>query len=179
MNFILIMWIFPVSLAIHIGEEFFGLARWYRKNFKEVPPSASVSIPTFLVFGWFVTTLTTVWLAFLGNSHLAAWIILLLATPILWNAAEHIAQTIIFRQYIPAVITSIMFLVPTISYLFYQAYSACLVPVWYIAVLLMGVCIGTIHVVVVGKNKLTFEVLPFHKIGLYLAVKLGLDINAE
>jgi hypothetical protein len=119
MNFILIMWLFPVALALHIGEEFFGLAKWYQKNFKEVPPSMNVSIPVFLVFGWVVTTLTTVWLTFLGNAQLAAWIILLLTTPILWNAAEHITQTIIFRQYIPAVITSVMFLVPTISYLFY------------------------------------------------------------
>ncbi|WP_026732913.1 HXXEE domain-containing protein [Fischerella sp. PCC 9605] len=179
MNFILTMWLFPVALAVHIGEEFFGLAKWYQKNFKEVPPSSSVSIPVFLVFGWVVTTLTTAWLTFLGDSHLAAWIILLLATPILWNAAEHITQTIIFHQYIPAVITSVIFLVPTISYLFYQAYSARLVPVWYVAVLLVVVCVGTIHVVVAGKNNLTFEVLPFHKIGLYLAGKLGLDINAE
>jgi Rhodopirellula transposase DDE domain len=48
MNFILIMWLFSAALAVHIGEEFFGLAKWYQRNFKELPPSSSVSIPVFL-----------------------------------------------------------------------------------------------------------------------------------
>jgi hypothetical protein len=173
------MWLFPVALIVHIGEEFFGLAKWYQKNFKEVPASSSISIPTFLVFGWIVTALTTAWLTFLDDAHLAAWVILLLATPILWNAAQHIMQTIIFRQYIPAVITSVVFLVPTISYLFYQAYSAHLVPVWYIAMLLLLVGVGTIYVAAAGKNQLTFEVLPFHRAGLYIASRLGLDTSTE
>lgn len=179
MNFILAIWLFPLALGVHIAEELLGLAKWYQKNFKEVPPSSSISIPVFLIFGWAVNALITAWLYFLDKPQLAAWVILLLATPILWNAAEHITQTIIFRQYIPAVVTSAFFLIRVIAYLFYQAYSAHLVPVWYIAMLLLLVGVGIIHVIVAGKNQLTFEVLPFHKTGLYIASRLGLNTSAE
>jgi hypothetical protein len=85
---------------------------------------------------------------------------------------QHIYHALYFRQYVPAVITSIVFVVPSIAYLFIRALQDRLVPFWYVSLLILGVLVGLVPVIIAGK-KLTGEFLLFHNMGMSLARLVG------
>jgi hypothetical protein len=173
-DFLTIMWIFPVVNTIHVVEEMTGLARWYQKTYDEVPETASIGVPTFLVNGVVLGFVVTGIIAWVGNPVIGAWVTLTFAALLLWNGLQHIYHTLYFRQYVPAVLTSIVLIVPSIVYLFIRALQDNLVPFWYVSLLILAVIVGLFLVVAAGK-KLTGEFVLFNNMGVMLARLVGKD----
>lgn len=163
-----VIWLFPVTLSVHVVEELSGLVNWYQRNFTGLPLKVDVSIPTFLVVSTFFVFLLTAATAALGSPHLAAWLLLPLAAAVFWNALQHIYHALYFKQYVPGAISSILLLIPEISYLSIRAVGDRLVPLWFISGLTSLILLGLILVVAAGK-KLTTEFHIFHQIGLFLS----------
>jgi Protein of unknown function with HXXEE motif len=171
-DFLTIMWLFPVVNTIHVVEEMTGLARWYQKNYAEVPETASIGVPAFLLNGVILGFVVTGIIDWVGDPVIAAWVTLTFAALLLWNGLQHIYHTLYFRQYVPAVITSIVLLVPSIVYLFIRALQDNLVPFWYVGLLIFAVLVGLVLVVTAGK-KLTGEFILFNSMGLSLVRLVG------
>jgi hypothetical protein len=169
LDFVVVIWLFPCALAIHVTEELAGnIASWYQQNFAGLPPKINVSIPTFLLFATSLTFVLTGIIVALGSPNLAAWLLLPLAVPIFWNALQHIYHSFYFWQYVPGAITSLLFLLPSISYLAIRAVKEDLVSLWFIDGLALAIAMGFIHTLTAGK-KLTAEFMPFHRIGITLS----------
>jgi hypothetical protein len=145
-DFLNIMWLFPVVNTIHVVEEMTGLAHWYQKTYDEVPENASIGVPAFLLNGVVLGFVVTGIIAWVGDLVVAAWVTLTFSALLLWNGLQHIYHTLYFRQYVPAVITSIVLIIPSIVYLFVRAIQDNLVPFWYASLLIFAVLVGLILV---------------------------------
>lgn len=116
------VWLFPIIFIVHDMEEIIGFGIWLKKNkalLDEKYPSISKTYKDFSTEGFSLAVLEELILCiilcllalFTGNSNKYIWCIWLggfIACTL--HFVIHIGQAIIMRQYIPATITSILFL---------------------------------------------------------------------
>jgi hypothetical protein len=103
-----LLWLFPVSYAIHIAEEHaFGFTHWAARHL-----GSTMSARTLLgsnAFG-LVLMIAGVRLASRNSRH--AWIAVALATAVLLNALGHVAGTLASGAYSPGLLTSVVMWLP-------------------------------------------------------------------
>jgi hypothetical protein len=112
-----ILWLVAVAFACHEAEEW-NLASWLAVNFEPEPAFADRDARTllvlFAVLGVSFTALS-LWLFSLRGALSA--LLPLFAGVVLGNALTHIVWSVYLRSYAPGVATSVVLLVPLISYL--------------------------------------------------------------
>jgi hypothetical protein len=123
-----LIWLFPIVFMMHDFEEIIlGGEPWLRKNAGEVKAlveervpafpakqigsvldktAAELSFPISLIFGLTVVS------AYLAVTHEAYGFLLLASAVFFLHGFMHLGQALILRRYIPAVITSAVFVIP-------------------------------------------------------------------
>lgn len=151
MSFLTAIWLLPIALALHEAEEW-NILPWEQRNFVNLPAKTHASVRTFLVF---ITLFGFLWaaLAALPNSpRIAAFVLLPFVAGAFLNALQHIFYTILFREYAPGVITSVMLYLPISGYFTARAIEENLVPVVYVVVLMILVILGLIQTMKAGNT---------------------------
>jgi hypothetical protein len=162
-----VLWLFPVVFALHEFEEW-NVVAWYRRNYVDLPPMTDKSARAWLVFISIVGFLVSAAVILPGNLTLAALIILAAAAVIFLNALQHVYWLFYFKQYAPGVVTSILLLIPYISYLAVRSVQQQVVPLWYVVAWLIFVVTGLVQTVKAG-NTMTPAIRAVHKAGEALA----------
>ncbi len=114
------VWLFPIIFIVHDMEEIIGFGIWLKKNkalLDEKYPSISKTYKDFSTEGFSLAVLEELILCiilcllalFTGNKYIwCMWLGGFIACAL--HFVIHIGQAIVMRQYIPATITSILFL---------------------------------------------------------------------
>lgn len=119
-DILLILWLFPVLFVIHDFEEIVLLSPWAKRNLPSLRKSApkyasrmegnlSVSTSAFalaVLEEFIILSVVTV------TAHLSGWYYIWLGVFVAFtlHLAVHIVQSIAIKKYIPALLTSILFL---------------------------------------------------------------------
>jgi hypothetical protein len=121
-----LIWLFPIVFMMHDFEEIILGEPWLRKNAGEIKDrinrvpafpakqigsvldktAAELSFPISLIFGLTVVS------AYLAVTHEAYGFLLLASAVFFLHGFMHLGQALILRRYIPAVITSAVFVIP-------------------------------------------------------------------
>jgi hypothetical protein len=84
------------------------------------------------------------------------------------NALQHVYWLFYFKQYAPGVVTSVLLLIPFISYLAIRSVQQQVVPLWYVLAWLIFIALGLIQTIKAG-NTMTPSIRAVHKVGESLA----------
>ena len=167
LDFLQIMWFFPVAYALHEAEEW-NIMRWYARNYKNLPPATDRTARTWIVFSSVAGFVWFLFAALPASSEIAAWLVLPAIALVIQNALQHIYWLFHFRQYAPGVVTSVMLLVPIGGYLVFGAVQQRYVPVWYVA-LWGGLMVPGLVQTVRAGNEMTAPVRAIHHWGIRLS----------
>jgi hypothetical protein len=170
MNFLTLIWLFPIALALHEAEEW-NILQWYERNFLELPPKTNPTIRTFLVF---VSMLGFVWTGFAAlwnNPKAAAWILMPYLAVSLQNTLQHIYWLYRFQQYPPGLLSSTLLLGPVVIILAGKALSSDLAPAWYIAALGALQIPGLVETIK-ADNRLSPNFHKIHNFSVWLADRI-------
>lgn len=138
-----------------------------------MPVKTNTGVRTFLVFLTLLAFLWTALAALTNDPKIAAFVLFPFATGAFLNVLQHIFYTIYFRQYAPGLITSVVLVLPTVVYLTGRALGEDLVPVAYVAVLMVLAILGLIQTMRAG-NTFTPAFLAISHFGMALAKWLHL-----
>lgn len=172
MSFMTSIWLFPVALALHEGEEW-NILGWQQRNFVGIPAKTHASVRAFLVFFTLLGFLWTALAAWIHNPTIAAFVMLPLAAGAVLNVLQHLFYTLYFRQYAPGVITAVVVLLPISGYLTARAITEQLVPVVCVAVLGILVILGLVQTVRAG-NTFTPLFRAISQIGIAVSKRLNI-----
>nr|AWI66796.1 hypothetical protein [Piromyces sp.] len=127
------VWLFPIIFIIHDMEEIIGLGIWLRKNKELLDEKYSFITKTYknfstegfslAVFEELLICVLISLLALLTNNEIMWYIWFGGFIGCTIHFVVHIGQSVILRQYIPALATSIIFL-PISIYIIYKSYFA-------------------------------------------------------
>lgn len=110
-------WFFPITLPIHIAEEFWGGEGFLAWNARATGAVFSVTKFFTLVTVGFVLILTGVLLA--RRYPKMRWIISALATIFLINGFSHLIATVMHHQYSPGLISGLLLWIPFSSWILF------------------------------------------------------------
>jgi hypothetical protein len=170
LDFLSVLWLFPVAFALHEIEEW-NIMKWYRRNYADLPPATDRSARTWIVF---VSLVGFVWcaVAVLPTSPTVAVFVLLPAIGIaLQNALQHVYWLFYFRQYAPGIVTSVLLLIPIGVYIVVRAVRQGYAPIWYVAIWAALILPGLVQTVRAG-NQMTPPMRAIHNLGIRLAEKV-------
>jgi hypothetical protein len=169
-----IVWLVPVALALHEFEEW-NILVWYQRNFVDMPAERTkTTIRFFLVF---LSAAGFVWTGIavsIGGPAVTMMILLPLVAMMLQNVLQHIYWQYLFRTYAPGIISAILLLLPISVFIIYLAMANALVPVWYMALLMVLIIPGLVQTVK-ARNRLTPAIQSIHKFSLFGVRKLGIS----
>jgi len=117
-------WLFPIVFAIHNTEEAIGLPTFSKSAGKYHKP-----VDTFeFVFALIIITLLATTITFLfylsGKQSLACYLFFAFNFGMLINVFfPHIAATIALKKYCPGLLSGLLFLAPTTSFLLFYGYQ--------------------------------------------------------
>jgi hypothetical protein len=161
LDFLTLIWFFPVALALHELEEW-NIINWYHNNFVDLPDKTQISTRFFLVF---VSLLGFVWtgIAVLcGDATIAAYILFSLVAIVFLNCLQHIYWQFLFKAYAPGILSTVFLLLPVIGILVYRALAENLIPIWYVLLLFIVIVPGFVDTLRAG-NTLTPQFLRIHR----------------
>lgn len=172
LNFLRLIWIFPIMIMIHELEEW-NILRWYEENYDDLPPITNKSVRLILIsviilcYLW--TGLAYVW----GNPRIAAYIMLPLMALFSLNILQHIYWHFAYNTYAPGVYSAMQLLLAAIVVLAVKINIENYVSGWYPLVLGVLVVAGLIQTVR-AKNQVTpiFEKIHLLSIRLVKALRL-------
>lgn len=104
------VWFFPITLPIHIAEEFWGGEGFLAWNERATGATLSVTKFFTLVMVGFILVLTGILLA--RTYKRMRWIISALATIFLINGFSHVIATLTQHQYSPGLISGMLLWIP-------------------------------------------------------------------
>lgn len=167
LDFLIALWLFPIAVAVHEIEEW-NIVRWYEQNFIDLPRLTDKGARAWIVFSSIVGFLWTGIAILSTNPTVAAFVLLLAFALMLQNALQHIYYLFYFRRYAPGIVTSVLLLIPIISYLVAKATQQGYVPIWY-TILLVVLLIPNLVQTVKAGNTMLPSLRAVHKFGAALA----------
>jgi hypothetical protein len=170
LDLITALWLFPIATALHELEEW-NIVRWYEQNFVDLPRLTDKGARAWIVFSSVVGFVWTGIAVLFGNPTVAAFVLLLAFALMLQNALQHIFYLIYFRKYALGVVTSVLLLIPAISYLVVKAIQEGHVPAWYAAVLVVLLIPNLVQTIRAGNTMLP-SMHAVHRFGDALAKRL-------
>lgn len=170
LDFMSAVWLFPVAVALHEFEQW-NIVPWYRRHFHGLSALENRGLRAWIAFS---SILAFVWagLAVLpGNPTVAALVLFPAFVLMLQNALQHIYYLALFRSYVPGLLTSVVFLIPTISYLSARAVRHSYVPAVCLLALALLVIPNMIQTVKAGRHMLP-SLYAVHRFGAALANRI-------
>jgi hypothetical protein len=167
LDFLSLVWLFPIAYALHEAEEW-NILRWYQRHYADLPPMTNRSVRTFLVFASAVGFVCTVVATVPGNPRAAAFLLMPAVALALQNALQHVWFLLVFRDYAPGIITSVLLLVPVGAYLAARAVDQGYVPLWYVLGLAILIPPGLVQRARAGR-RLTQQFRAIHGFGMGLS----------
>ena len=162
-DFLVILWLFPIAYALHEAEEWNILA-WERRNFEGVEHATDRGARTWLVF---ITLIYFLWCAAAtlpGNPVFAATVFLPAMAIAILNALQHVYWSFRFGEYAPGVVTSVLLVIPTGGYIVARAVRQGYTPVWYAAMWAVLILLGLVQTLRAG-NEMTSPIRAIHDWG--------------
>jgi hypothetical protein len=122
-NFRAMLWVFPVAVALHDGEEAWLLPGWVSRHREQLPVHPGDGpIWAGLVMVTLAAFVVTVCCARNGRESTWAYILFGLMSAMLLNVfVPHVPATVVFRQYTPGVLSAVLLNLPLMSVLLYKA----------------------------------------------------------
>ena len=170
-NFLSMLWVFFFVFVIHELEEW-NIDRFEHRHFEGLPPAATDRSARLWI--GFVSLVGLVWCALAtlpGDPGTAAWIFLPAISILVQNAIQHIYWSLYFKSYAPGVVTAVLAVIPFGCYLIARAALAGYVPVWYAAVCVAFILIGSVQTVTAG-SRMTPLIRAINNIGIWLSDRL-------
>jgi hypothetical protein len=162
-DFLAVLWLFPIAFALHEAEEW-NIVAWERRTFEGVEHATDRGARTWLVF---ITLIYFLWCGAAtlpGNPALAAFVFLPAVAIAVQNALQHVYWSFHFRQYAPGVVTSVLLLIPTGGYVVARAVRQGHAPVWYAALWVVLILLGLVQTIRAG-NQMASPVRAIHSLG--------------
>jgi len=129
------IWALPIGWALHEMEEW-NIISWYQRHFVNPPEMTSLSVLSLLFFSALVGFVWTFIASLFRNPKVTAGILLLFfILAAFMNAIQHISWTVMFNAYSPGVLSSVLLIIPSVSYVTSRCLSERLLPKWYIIIL--------------------------------------------
>jgi hypothetical protein len=173
LDFLTVLWLFPIAVAVHEAEEW-NIVRWYEQNFANLPPLTDKGARAWLVFSSLLGFVWTGIAVLPAHPAVAAFVLLLAFALMLQNGLQHIYYLFYFRHYAPGVVTTMILLIPTISYLTARAVQEGHVPFWY-AILFVVLAIPNLVQTVQARNTMPPSLHAVHRFGAALAGRFSPD----
>lgn len=175
LDFLTLVWLFPIAYALHEAEEW-TILRWYQRRYADLPSMTNRSVRTFLVCASAVGFVWTAVATLPGDPRVAAFLLLPAVALALQNALQHLWFLVVFRDYAPGIITSVLLLVPVGGYVAARAVGQGYVPLWYVLGLGVLIIPGLVQTVRAGR-RLTRQFRAIHGFGMALSKRLwgGVD----
>lgn len=131
-----LVWLAPVSLALHEAEEW-NILRWYHDHWSNVGSLSNRTVWTWLVcygvLGFLVTLLAT---RFRNEKVTAHIVLFFFAFPFL-HGFLHIYWVVFFGAYSPGVVTSVLLIIPVCAMLAVRGLREGLVRPWFVGLSLL------------------------------------------
>ncbi len=167
MSFLTLVWIFYVFVVLHELEEW-NIDQFEHRRFEGVPPAATDRSARMVIL--FVVLVGLVWClaaTIPGSPALAAWIFIPAVSILVLNAIQHMLWSLYFRQAAPGVISSVLLLIPSGSFLVARALQQGYIPTWYAAVWAAFVIAGLVLTLKAG-NQMMPTIRTVNNIGVWL-----------
>jgi hypothetical protein len=171
LDFLVVLWLFPIAYAIHEAEEW-NIVAWERRHFTGLQHATDRGARTWLVFIALASFLWCAAATLPRNPTIAALVYVPAMAIALQNAVQHVYWLFRFREYAPGVISSILLLIPIGLYLVVRAVVQDLVPSWYVVVWAVLMVPGLIQTVRAG-NVMSPQIQAIHRFGNMLAGWIG------
>lgn len=170
-SFLSLIWIFFVIFMLHEFEEW-NIDQFEHRNFIGLPPTATDrSARMWIGFVCLVGLIWTAAATIPGDATLAAWIFLPAIAILVQNALQHVYWSFLFKQAAPGVFTAGLVILPFGSYLIIKAVEPGYLPVWYVAIWVGFILLGSIQTITAG-NKMTPLIRGINNIGIWLSDRI-------
>ncbi|MEL3970720.1 HXXEE domain-containing protein [Rossellomorea oryzaecorticis] len=124
-----ILWLVPIIFAIHNVEELPQMEKWADKVFDERQVPFLSDLYTFesVALAMLLLTITVgvvIYFEYKFRNRVTYVLSLLSVCLLLVNGIVHLVQFLIFKQYVPGLISACFLLIPFLSYIFYGLFKS-------------------------------------------------------
>ena len=173
LDFLTILWLFPITLLIHELEEW-NILKWYDRHFVDMPRDKSnASTRFFLIFISVVCFLWTGVAVATQREQVAVWIMLPFVGIVVQNIFQHIYWLFLFRSYAPGIISAILLLLPVNGYILFKGFGDGMIS-WPLLSSLIVYWVFAMVETIRAKNTLTGSFRTINRFSNYMVRKLNI-----